>query len=122
MSSPIHTTPGSPRNSPPTPPPPPPPKLTPSPPAPAAPPRRGVGEYPPAVPAGDGGGGVCPGGGAARGVGPRRYRADRRVLHVQVVLADEQHRQGPDGRDVERLVEGADIGGAVAEEGDGHLA
>ena len=48
----------------------------------------------------------------------RRHVADRRVLHVEIVLADEDDRQLPDRREIERLVERADIGGAVAEETD----
>ena len=46
---------------------------------------------------------------------------DRRVLHVEVVLADEQDRQLPHRGEVERLVERADVGRPVAEEGDGDL-
>ena len=42
----------------------------------------------------------------------------RRRLRVVVVLADEDGRNAPELREVERLVEGADVGGAVAEEGD----
>ena len=49
------------------------------------------------------------------------HRGDRRVLHVEVVLADEQHRESPHRGEVERLVEGADVGRPVAEEGDGDL-
>src|SRR5215472_5948345 len=62
------------------------------------------------------------GGGPVRG-GPRHrgHRADRGVLHVLVVLADEDHRQLPHGGQVERLVEGADVGGAVTEEADRDL-
>ena len=48
----------------------------------------------------------------------RGDRPDRRVFHVQVVLADEHHRELPDGREVQRLVERADVGGAVTEERD----
>src|SRR2546423_5265712 len=44
------------------------------------------------------------------------YRSYRRVLHVLVVLADEDHRQFPDDSRVERLWEGADVGGPVPEE------
>ncbi len=43
---------------------------------------------------------------------------DRRIFHVEIVLADEDHRQLPHHGEVQRLVEGADIGGAVAEEAD----
>ena len=46
---------------------------------------------------------------------------DRRVLHVKVVLAHEEDRQLPDRGHVERLVERADVGGAIAEEGHGDL-
>ena len=48
--------------------------------------------------------------------------ADRRVLHVEIVLADEDHRQLPDRREIQRLVERPDIGRAVAEEADGYIA
>ena len=48
----------------------------------------------------------------------RRHLADRRVFHVEVVLADEDDGQLPDGGEIERLVECADVGGAVAEEAD----
>ena len=44
--------------------------------------------------------------------------ADRRVFHVEIVLADEDHRQLPHRGEIQRFVEGADIGGAVAEEAD----
>lgn len=54
--------------------------------------------------------------------GHRRDVGDRRVLHVQVVLADEQHRQLPYGGQVQGLVEGADVGGSVPEEGDRELS
>ncbi len=46
----------------------------------------------------------------------RRHVADRRVFHVEIVLADEDDGQLPDRGEIQRLVEGADIGGAVAEE------
>src|SRR5262245_57165463 len=52
----------------------------------------------------------------------RRHVADRGIFHVKVVLADEDHRQLPYRREVQSLVEGADIGGAVAEEADRHVA
>ena len=42
--------------------------------------------------------------------------ADRRIFHVEIVLADEDHRQLPHRGEIQRLVEGADVGGAVAEE------
>ena len=52
-----------------------------------------------------------------------RRRARRRRRHaVAVVLAHEDDRQLPDRRHVERLVEGALVVGAVAEEGDDDLA
>ncbi len=51
----------------------------------------------------------------------RRDAADRRVFHVEIVLADEDHRQLPHRGEVQRLVEGADVGGAVAEEADRHV-
>jgi hypothetical protein len=41
------------------------------------------------------------------------------ALRVDVVLAGEDHRQVPDGAEVERLVERALVDGALAEEGDG---
>ena len=47
--------------------------------------------------------------------------ADRRVLHVQVVLAHEDRRQLVHGGEVERLVEGADVRRPVTEEGHGDL-
>ena len=50
-------------------------------------------------------------------VGHRGHRSDRGVLHVQVVLADEEHRELPHRCQVERLVERADVGGSVSEEG-----
>ncbi len=40
---------------------------------------------------------------------------DRRVFHVHVVLADEDHGQLPDRREVERLMERADVRGPVTE-------
>src|SRR5262249_35384004 len=42
--------------------------------------------------------------------------ADWRILHVEIVLAHEDDRQFPDRCEVQRFVEGTDIGGAVAEE------
>src|SRR5262249_51615935 len=42
--------------------------------------------------------------------------ADRRVFHVEIILTYEYHRQLPDRRKVHRLVEGADVRGAVTEE------
>ena len=53
--------------------------------------------------------------------GRARHRgdvADRRVFHVEVVLADEDHRQLPYHGEVQRLVERADVSGAIAEEAD----
>ena len=47
--------------------------------------------------------------------------ADRRIFHVEVVLADEDHRQLPHRGEVQGLVEGADIRRAVAEEADRHV-
>ena len=47
---------------------------------------------------------------------------DRGVLHVEVVLAHEHGREVPDLGEVDGFVEGADVGGAVTEEGDGDLA
>ena len=52
----------------------------------------------------------------------RGHRADRRVLHVLVVLADEDDRRLPDRGHVERLVERPDVGRPVAEEADRDLA
>ncbi len=46
----------------------------------------------------------------------RRHFANRRILHVEIVLAHKDDRQLPDGSKVQRLVEGPDICGAVAEE------
>ncbi len=40
---------------------------------------------------------------------------------IQVIFADEDHRQAPDGGQVYALVEATDVGGAVPEETDGHL-
>jgi hypothetical protein len=48
----------------------------------------------------------------------RRHVTNRRVFHVEIVLTDEHHRQLPDGREVQRLVEGADVRRAIAEEAD----
>ena len=62
------------------------------------------------------------GGGAVAGRARHRgHVADRRVFHVEVVLADEHHRQLPHRGEVQRLVERADVGGAVAEEADRHV-
>ena len=59
------------------------------------------------------------GGGAVAGrMLDRRDVADRRVFHVEIVLAHEHDRQLPDRGEIQRLVERADIGGAVAEEAD----
>ncbi len=58
------------------------------------------------------------GGAIGRRVFDRRHVADRRVFHVEIVFADEHDRQLPDRGEIERLVERADIGGAVAEEAD----
>ena len=44
-----------------------------------------------------------------------RHLADRRVLHVPVVLAHEDHRRLPDHGEVQRFVERADVGRPVAE-------
>src|SRR5207244_12698544 len=46
--------------------------------------------------------------------------ADVRVGGVEVVLADEQQRQLPQAGEVQRLVEHALLGGAVAERDGGH--
>jgi hypothetical protein len=54
-------------------------------------------------------------------VGHRRHQVDGRVLHVEVVLADEHHREVPDHGHVEGLVKRPDVGGPVTEEADGHL-
>ena len=56
--------------------------------------------------------------------GRARHRGDvgdRGVFHVEVVLADEDHRQLPHRGEVQRLVERADVGGAVAEEAHRHV-
>lgn len=61
----------------------------------------------------------------AVGRGARGVRLDRGGLVLgdrdrpAVVLADEEHRQAPERGEVERLVEGALVGGALAEEGHG---
>ncbi len=47
--------------------------------------------------------------------------ADRRIFHIEIVLAHEDHRQLPHRGEIERLVEGADVGGAVAEEAHRHV-
>ena len=56
------------------------------------------------------------------GAGTAVMSRDRGVLHVEVVLADEDDRQLEHRGVVERLVEGADVGRAVAEEAHGDLA
>ena len=62
----------------------------------------------------------------AEGFRPLRHVLDRHVLlgrrrlRPVVVLADEDGRDVPELREVERLVEGADVRGAVAEERDGN--
>ena len=48
----------------------------------------------------------------------RGHDVDRRVLHIEVVLADEHGRQVPDLRHVEGLVERPDVGRPVPEERD----
>ena len=58
------------------------------------------------------------GGAVGRRMRHRGDVADRRIFHVEIVLADEDHRQLPHCGEIQRLVEGADIGGAVAEEAD----
>ncbi len=65
-----------------------------------------------------------PVGGGAIGGGmlDRRHFSDRRIFHIQIVLADEDHRQLPHRREIQRLMEGADIGRAVAEEAHCHVA
>ena len=55
------------------------------------------------------------GGAVRRRMLDRGHLADRRVFHVEIVLAHEHDRQLPHGGEVERLVERADVGGAVAE-------
>ena len=52
----------------------------------------------------------------------RRDEADRRVLHIEVVLTHKDHRQVPDRCEVQCLVERSDVGGAVPEEAHGRLA
>ena len=63
---------------------------------------------------------------ARRAVGRRPLdrgdRSDRGVLHVLVVLADEDDRRLPHDRQVQRLVERADVRRPVAEEADRDLA
>ncbi len=49
-----------------------------------------------------------------------RHRLEGHLGRVEVVLADEQDRQAPDGGQVEALVERAVVDGAVAEERDAH--
>ena len=51
----------------------------------------------------------------------RRHEVDWRVLHIEVVLTHENHRELPHHCHVQRLVEGPDVGGPVAEEGDRDL-
>src|SRR5258708_989947 len=45
-----------------------------------------------------------------------------RVLAIELVLADENHRSLPDGGEVERLMKGADVRGPISEEGDRALS
>ena len=61
------------------------------------------------------------GGRAVRDLGDGRGVPVGGGERVLVVLADEDHRQLPHRRQVERFVEDALVGGAVAEEGDRHL-
>ena len=51
----------------------------------------------------------------------RRDFADRRIFHVQIVLAHEDHRQLPHHGEIQRLVKGPDIRGAVAKETNRHV-
>src|SRR5271155_2914245 len=51
----------------------------------------------------------------------RRHVADRRVFHVEIILTDEDDGELPDRSEIERLVESADIGRAIAEETDSHV-
>ena len=60
------------------------------------------------------------GGGARGDLRVERHGRERRRRGVEVVLADEHGRGAPDACEVERLVEGRVVGGAVAEEGDRH--
>ena len=49
------------------------------------------------------------------------HLGDRRVFHIKIILAHEDDRQLPDHGEVQRLMESADIGGAVAEEAHRHV-
>ena len=69
----------------------------------------------------DAGGDVVGGRSVCCRVVDRGDGVDRRVLHVEVVLADEQDRQLPDRGEIERLVERPDVRRTVTEEGDGDL-
>src|SRR5579883_2984501 len=46
---------------------------------------------------------------------------DRRIFHVEIVLADEDNRKLPHRSEVQRLVEGSDIGRAVAKKADRYI-
>src|SRR4051794_37041253 len=48
--------------------------------------------------------------------------SDRRVLHIEIVLAHEYDGQLPYDGKIERFMESADIGGAVAEEANRNVA
>jgi len=50
-----------------------------------------------------------------------RHITDRRVLHVEIVFADENHWQLPHRGKIERLVKSADICRAVAKEADRYV-
>ena len=58
------------------------------------------------------------GDGALRQISDRLVLRLRRRLRPAVVLADEDGRQPPQLSEIQRLVEGADVGRAVAEEGE----
>ena len=55
---------------------------------------------------------------AGRDLGVQRRRGERRRRRIEIVLADEDRRRLLDAGEVERFMEAAMVGGAVAEEGD----
>src|SRR5438445_782893 len=54
-------------------------------------------------------------------LGDGRGAVDGRAHPIEVVDADEHDRQAPELGDVERLVEGADVGGTIAKDAHHHL-
>ena len=69
----------------------------------------------------DGDAGHAVGRGLGGDLGIEGDAAERRGRGVEVVLADEDRRRALHGGEVQRLVEGAVVGGAVAEEGDADI-